>query len=387
LKRSRIGISLLLVFFAFSLSAQDPLKNFFSLGAEYFKKGDYSDALFNYKEALRLYPKSQEILNNIGICYQNLKDYDNAIKYYQSSLAIDKDYTPALNNLGLLYVKTNMFPDIGVSMIRRAMLLEPDNLEYIDSLGQSYYELKDYENALVWFNKALNNGLSNEKVHYHLGECYLKLGKREESLKEFKKVLEISPSYLIAYFGIIKILQKYEEYDLSMAYLVKLNRFALNISMNNEKDFEIEEFLSYFYKDALLNLSSRILREEKRFNYKYPKIEDCIKWVSNNFKVKINPDYFFMKGLDVYTSDGLINPQALKYSGLIKDSYIKQKRKCCMLRLRINKLDYFLTKVGYNPDNNDRSNLSACPLGYSYRKIEALDYKCERHGEYKIGNQ
>jgi tetratricopeptide (TPR) repeat protein len=86
LKRLKIGISLFFFFFAFTLNAQDRLKNLFSLGIEYYKKGDYADALFNYEQALKLYPDSYEILNNIGLCYQKLSDFDNAEKFYQKSL-------------------------------------------------------------------------------------------------------------------------------------------------------------------------------------------------------------------------------------------------------------------------------------------------------------
>jgi len=388
LRRSGNAVRLLFLLFAFCVLAKDPLSNFFALGKEYFQKGDYSDALFNYKQALRLYPKSYEILNNIGVCYQKLKNFDKALEYYEKSLALSSDYAPALNNMGLLYVKLNIMPEIGASMIRRAIIVDPLNTDYIDSMGQVYFISGNYNEALKWFAKAKDKGMDTENLHYNIGQCYLKLGKREDALREYRRVLEISPTYLKAYFGIISILQKYEEYDLSSSYLVKLNRFALEYKENEEMEKDIDNFLTMFYQDALLNLSMRVLREYKDFAYKYPNIKDCALWIKNMFGININTDDFNVKGLNVYTYDGFINPSALKYSGIIKDSYMKKQRDICMLRLRIKKINNFLEMIGYKADiNNYNIDNLGCPLNYSYRKINEMDFKCEKHGEFRIGNQ
>ena len=62
----------------------------------------------NYKTAISYFNKAIEkeysvaaSLNNIGVCYHELKDYENAFKYYQK--AIDQNYNIAYYNLASMY--------------------------------------------------------------------------------------------------------------------------------------------------------------------------------------------------------------------------------------------------------------------------------------------
>lgn len=58
--------------------------------------GMYTDAVEDYKKAIRLEPKKSLYYNNLGFCYDLMKEYKNAIEEYNKAIAID--HNPAYYN-------------------------------------------------------------------------------------------------------------------------------------------------------------------------------------------------------------------------------------------------------------------------------------------------
>jgi len=67
-----------------------------------------------------------------------------------------------------------------------------NNTDYYQ-LGYAYFKQNDFENAVNYFNKILDekNNVS-QKAYYNLGECYLYLEKKSEALNAFKSASEMN---------------------------------------------------------------------------------------------------------------------------------------------------------------------------------------------------
>jgi tetratricopeptide (TPR) repeat protein len=67
-----------------------------------------------------------------------------------------------------------------------------NNTDYYQ-LGYAYYKQNDFENAVSQFNKIINGkDFVAQNAYYHLGESYLKLNKKQEALNAFKNASEMS---------------------------------------------------------------------------------------------------------------------------------------------------------------------------------------------------
>ncbi len=125
-----------------------------------FKLGKFEEAIALAKKQL---PKSdrQEVseLNKIiGESYFNLKQYANAIPYLEGYKGIRGKWS---------------------------------NTDYY-LLGYSYYKQQDYANAVQQFNKIIDGTNSvSQNAYYHLAECYLKLGKKQEALNAFRNASQM----------------------------------------------------------------------------------------------------------------------------------------------------------------------------------------------------
>lgn len=59
-------------------------------------------------------------------------------------------------------------------------------------LGYTHYQQKDYENAILQFNKIIDGkDFVAQNGYYHLGECYFKTDKKQQALNAFKSASEM----------------------------------------------------------------------------------------------------------------------------------------------------------------------------------------------------
>src|SRR5690606_27192869 len=75
-------------------------------------------------------------------------------------------------------------------MTRFAVEANPENHAYQDSLGWALYKSGQYEEALKWLTKATSGEDPDGVILDHLGDCYLKLNRKQEALEAWRKALE-----------------------------------------------------------------------------------------------------------------------------------------------------------------------------------------------------
>lgn len=71
---------------------------------------------------------------------------------------------------------------------------EVANFDLCDCLGKAFQEAGDIKEAIPWYQKALSHKGSVIEVLNSLGECYFKIGDKEQALRAWKKSLEINPN-------------------------------------------------------------------------------------------------------------------------------------------------------------------------------------------------
>lgn len=74
-------------------------------------------------------------------------------------------------------------------------LEDPDNPQIYYNIGNAYYRMGDYENALQHYSKALScdDKHLKEKAFYNRGNTNFRLGKLEDALKDYEKAVELDP--------------------------------------------------------------------------------------------------------------------------------------------------------------------------------------------------
>lgn len=116
---------------------------------------DYGEAAIAYQRLLEQDPGNAEILNKIGIAYQQLGQDDLAERFYKKALRADKKSTHALNNLGTIEYSQQRYGK-AIKYYKKAVAVGISDLAPIYSnLGYAYCSVKQYPQAMEAFSKAL----------------------------------------------------------------------------------------------------------------------------------------------------------------------------------------------------------------------------------------
>jgi Flp pilus assembly protein TadD len=70
-----------------------------------FHLGKHDEAIHNFTEVIRLYPKNHAAYNIRGIAYSEQGKLDEAIRDYSKAIELNPGYTKAYNNRGIAYLR------------------------------------------------------------------------------------------------------------------------------------------------------------------------------------------------------------------------------------------------------------------------------------------
>src|SRR3989338_7827991 len=98
----------------------------FSLAQLLASKGDVDGAIEQYKEAIRLEPKTPVFHVELATVYIRKSENNTALKYLEDAVKIAQDYTPAYLLLGNVYTALKR-DDEAMEAYNKAISLEPKN--------------------------------------------------------------------------------------------------------------------------------------------------------------------------------------------------------------------------------------------------------------------
>jgi TolB-like protein/Tfp pilus assembly protein PilF len=123
------------------------------------------------------------------------KQLEQAIAETERAIALDPNYTLGYADLAL-FLNFAGRPEEAIGLAEKAMRLDPHYPAFFVSyLGQSYYLLRRYEEAIAAQKRALTLSPDFLHAHVHLAAIYSELGREEEAQAEAAEVLRISPNY------------------------------------------------------------------------------------------------------------------------------------------------------------------------------------------------
>jgi len=84
-------------------------------------------------------------------------------------------------------------------------------------LGLVYYSLKNYQQALILFSKAISIYPHQASFHSHLGNALKELGRHSEALESYDQAIKINPKFAQAYMNRGVLLRKQGRYAEALA--------------------------------------------------------------------------------------------------------------------------------------------------------------------------
>lgn len=98
--------------------------------------------------------------------------YADAIATYEDSLSLNPDNFVVLNNLAYLYMQEGRLEE-AKTHATKAVEIQPDNAAAVDTLAQVFVALKEYDQALTFYDRIVNNEIRNEEIFLNYIETLL----------------------------------------------------------------------------------------------------------------------------------------------------------------------------------------------------------------------
>ena len=130
-----------------------------------------------------------------GLSYRESGEYVKALVEAEQAIKYEPNYANAHVLLAtLLYFAGR--PEEGLKRIKKAMLINPYHpFNYTFHLGQAYFILERYHEAIDAFTSAINSNPASERIHVWLAAAYAQAGEVDEARWEADQVLILNPDF------------------------------------------------------------------------------------------------------------------------------------------------------------------------------------------------
>jgi len=168
-----------------------------SKGDVLFNMGDYGKAKQNYQRTIEQYPNDYKILNNLGNCFLKEKNFASAETYYLMALGKNKNFFLGYRNLAIALINQNKTQD-AAEYLEYYLQSNPRDPETHVTLGDIYYQSKEYFKALGHFENYLMYYPNNMDALVRVSDCYFNLGKLHAAAAGYQSVMAKDPANNIA---------------------------------------------------------------------------------------------------------------------------------------------------------------------------------------------
>jgi adenylate cyclase len=126
-----------------------------------------------------------------------MKEHVKALTDAQKAIEYDPNYANAHVLLATLLYYAGQ-PQAGLERIQKAMQINPHHpYNYTFHLGQAYFILKRYEDAVAAFQQGIASNPAAERLHVWLAAAFAQSGDIEEAEWEADQVLTLNPEFSI----------------------------------------------------------------------------------------------------------------------------------------------------------------------------------------------
>lgn len=163
-----------------------------------------------------------------------------------------------LVSLNFVKNKAKLFKDVGENNISGQKV---DNKKFeataFNDQGLDYFNKKDYENAEMYFRKAIETDSNLANPYNNLGIVLSLTGRQEEALENYKKAISVYPQYANAYSNIGVYYREKGDFvqaidNFQKAIGIDPNHFKANMHLGDIYTIKMDyKSAEYFYKKAL----------------------------------------------------------------------------------------------------------------------------------------
>lgn len=132
-----------------------------NLGDVYGRRGDFNNAVLEFKKAIAIKPDYADAYHNLGNTYKAMGKIEDAIKNYQFALKFNPKLWLSYQNLAVIYFGQKQYK-LSLENMQKAIAINPQNINLQAELGVIYVQLGEKNIAKEIFTKVLLEDKNNQ---------------------------------------------------------------------------------------------------------------------------------------------------------------------------------------------------------------------------------
>lgn len=150
------------------------------------------------RDALKENPNDLDALTNIGNGFYSSGEYDSALYYYNKILKIDASNSSGLYNKALVFQQQKNYSQ-STEVIRQCLSIYPEYTDALLLLGDNYYLDQKYNDAIVWYEKAYDQGARSSALLHIMAYIYETQNRKGDAIRFYKETLAQDSSIVEIY--------------------------------------------------------------------------------------------------------------------------------------------------------------------------------------------
>ncbi|HEX5109379.1 MAG TPA: tetratricopeptide repeat protein [Vicinamibacterales bacterium] len=165
------------------------LQSQLTLATLYSSAGRTSEAVAIAESAAKTFPTNPNVQFALADAYADAGRTSDAERVLRQLLASNPTNARILNHLGYMLANRGEQLDEAVSLVRRALAVDPDRPEYLDSLGWAHYKRGELNEAVKYLMAAAEKLPKNSEIQDHLGDVHARRGAMQDAIDAWTKAL------------------------------------------------------------------------------------------------------------------------------------------------------------------------------------------------------
>lgn len=145
------------------------------------------------REALEQWPEDEALMYSLSMSLAARKKYDQAIQSLEDLLLLNPDNNMAVNALAYTLAEAGRDLTRALSLARRALSHEPENVGILDTLAWVQYRMGDYPEAWKNIKLCVADGVEDAVIWEHYGDIALAVRNKAAARTGFIRALELKP--------------------------------------------------------------------------------------------------------------------------------------------------------------------------------------------------
>jgi Flp pilus assembly protein TadD len=170
----------------------EPMHN--NLGTVLVGQGRLDEAIYQFREAIRLNPAGAGVHDNLGAALAKQGKLDEAIRHLREAIRLDPACADAHNNLGAVLGRQGRL-DEAIYHLQIAIKLTPGDAGAHCNMGDALASTGRLDEAIGQYQEAVRLKPDDAVTRCNLGQALAAKGRLDEAITHFQEALRLNPGF------------------------------------------------------------------------------------------------------------------------------------------------------------------------------------------------